>query len=230
MNATARARPDGSAAVMIFAKAPVAGQAKTRLIPAMGARGAARLSARLTWRTLETAERARIGPVQLWCAPDATHPFFAACASRLPAVLREQGGGDLGARMGRAFACALRDHRHAVLAGSDCPGLEAADFAGAQQALDECDAALVPAHDGGYVLIALRRFDASLFEAVSWGGAAVMEQTRARMRALRWRWRELPARADIDRPEDLARLPSWALAPTAAVDAAKNERMIQTIV
>lgn len=215
MGATVSQRPGGPAAVLIFAKAPVAGQAKTRLIPALGARAAARLSARLTWRTLETAARARIGPVQLWCAPDARHPFFAACASRLPAAVREQGAGDLGARMGRAFASALRDHRHAVLAGCDCPGLDAADFAGARLALEDCDAAFVPARDGGYVLIALRRFDARLFEAVSWGSAAVMEQTRERLRALRWRWRELPARADIDRPEDLAALPPGMLPSSA---------------
>src|SRR5689334_6632021 len=96
-------RPD-AVRIAIFAKAPVAGQVKTRLAPLLGLEGAARLHAQLVVRALEEATAAAVGPVELWCAPDAAHPFFADSAARFGVRLRAQGEGDLGQRMARAFA------------------------------------------------------------------------------------------------------------------------------
>src|SRR4051794_1781850 len=104
-----------SCAVLVFARAPVPGRAKTRLIPALGATGAAALAARLTRHALEAAKRAGLGPVDLWCSPDASHPFFAACARRYGVALRRQGRGDLGERMHRAFATTLARGGRALL-------------------------------------------------------------------------------------------------------------------
>jgi rSAM/selenodomain-associated transferase 1 len=191
--------------VIVFAKAPVPGAAKTRLIPALGADGAARLHERLVDRALETACAARLGPVELCCAPDRSHPFFAGCAMRFGVALTEQGTGDLGDRMHRALAAELP----AVLIGADCPAMtpdylrEAAAALAAGQ-----DVALGPAEDGGYVLIAANRIRPDAFARIGWGGPDVVEEQRARLRAIGWQWRELAPLWDVDRPEDLARIRS----------------------
>jgi rSAM/selenodomain-associated transferase 1 len=189
--------------VIVFAKAPVAGAAKTRLIPALGAAGAARLHERLIDRALATASGAGLGPVELWCAPDSTHPFFASRAARFGVSPTEQGPGDLGERMHRALAAGLP----ALLIGADCPALTPEylrDAAAALAAGD--DAVLGPAEDGGYVLVAARRIRPEVFARIRWGGSHVMEEQRARLGALGWRWSELPPLWDVDRPADLARL------------------------
>jgi hypothetical protein len=204
-------------AIAVFAKAPVAGSVKTRLVAMLGAEGAARLHERLVERALATAFEARLGPVALWCAPDTSHPFFAQCAARFGVELRRQEGADLGERMHRAFEVALERHPALLLVGSDCPTLEPRDLAAAARALDTHDAVLIPAEDGGYVLVGLTRPHASLFEGVAWGTAAVMEATRARLAAAGLRWAALPALWDVDRVEDYARLrrtlPDLALEP-----------------
>lgn len=193
--------------VIVFAKAPMPGAVKTRLVPALGAAGAAELHKRLTMHALATAVAAGIGPVELCCTPDAEHPFFAACASAHGVSLTLQGAGDLGERMERAARRALAAHRAVAIIGTDCPALTRDHLRAAAAALEEgCAAALVSAEDGGYVLIALRRADAQLFSDIPWGGADVMRITAARLDALGWRWRDLGLLWDVDRPEDLARL------------------------
>jgi hypothetical protein len=193
--------------VLVFAKAPQPGRVKTRLAPLLGERGAARLHARLAARAVRTALAARLGPVELHCAPHARHPFFASLARRQPLRLRAQGPGDLGARMHRAFTRCLREADAVLLIGADCPALRAADLRAAARALKRgADVVLAPAEDGGYALIGLRRARKPLFDGVAWGSARVMRQTRARLRRLRCRWLELRTVWDVDRPEDLARL------------------------
>src|SRR2546427_314848 len=90
--------------VMVFARAPTPGEAKTRLIPALGAAGAAALHRRLVMHCLGAATDAQLGPVELWCAPDAGDPFFRECERRFGVSLRSQGQGDLGTRMQGASA------------------------------------------------------------------------------------------------------------------------------
>jgi len=196
------------ARIMVFAKAPVPGAVKTRLIPQLGAQGAAHLHEELAQRSLGTALNAALCPVQLWCSPSVQHEFFTRCRQRYALLtLACQHGPDLGARMAQAFTQTLAHCRYAVVIGTDCPALAAADLRAALSALQEgYDAVLGPAQDGGYVLLGLRRFDATLFEDIAWGGDKVAELTRAHLRALGWRWHELATQWDVDRPEDLARL------------------------
>lgn len=189
--------------VIVFARAPVPGAAKTRLIPALGADGAARLHARLVERALATACAAGIGPVELRCAPDAAHPFFAACAARFGVASTAQGDGDLGARMHRALAAGLP----AVLVGSDCPTITPDYLGNAAKALGgDCELVFGPAEDGGYVLVAASRIRPEAFAGIPWGGPAVMAAQRSRLRALGLRWTELAPLWDVDRPDDLERL------------------------
>lgn len=198
--------PGNDVLTVVFAKAPVAGTVKTRLFPALGAQGAARLHMRLVRRAVDTAVRARCGPVELHHAPARPHAWLRALAARRGVRLRPQRGGDVGERMHHAFRRALYRHRGVVLIGSDCPELRPRDLRRAARGLADRDAVIAPAEDGGYPLIALRRCSSRLFEGIAWGGEEVMAQTRDRLAGLGWRWRELRMLWDVDRPDDLVRL------------------------
>jgi hypothetical protein len=193
---------------MVFAKAPTPGLVKTRLIPALGAHGAAKLQRQLIERTLRTAADAELGALELWCAPDPADAFFADCALRYGLSLQAQGEGDLGMRMARALAGALAHGAPGLLIGCDCPVLTPDYLRRAAAALGRGnDAVLGPVEDGGYVLIGLARAPpAQLFEGIAWGSASVMQETRARLARGKRRWQELELLWDLDRPEDLPRL------------------------
>jgi rSAM/selenodomain-associated transferase 1 len=195
------------ATLVVFAKAPQPGRVKTRLVPLLGERGAARLHARMIESTLQVAREARFARVELHCAPDARHPIFSRLARRYSVTLRVQARGDLGARMLASCKRVLRTANAVVLIGTDCPALRPADLRAAQRALrEEADAVLSPAEDGGYALIGLRRVSPRLFSRIEWGGDSVLQETRRRLRALGWRWRELRVVWDVDRPQDYRRL------------------------
>ena len=191
----------------MFARAPQPGRVKTRLAPLLGERGAARLHARLVERTLKIALNSGVGLVELHCTPTIQNRFFVRCKKQFDVSLRSQGKGDLGDRMYRAFARALRSHRLVVVIGSDCPALRPSDLRAAVRALREgADAVLSPAEDGGYSLIGLRRVSRRLFDGVAWGSRRVLEQTRRRLASLGWCWKELRTLWDVDRPAYVARL------------------------
>jgi rSAM/selenodomain-associated transferase 1 len=187
-------------AIAVLAKAPVPGFAKTRLIPAIGAHAAAVLQERLTAHAVETAIAAHVGPVTLCCAPDATHTSFRELAARFPITLAQQPDGDLGARMLAALgACGL-------VIGSDCAAFTPDHLRAASAALDEADVVLIPAEDGGYVLIGMRKPQPALFSDMAWGGPAVLAETRKRIAALKLKATELAPLWDVDTEGDLARL------------------------
>ncbi|OGA15832.1 MAG: hypothetical protein A3I63_09065 [Betaproteobacteria bacterium RIFCSPLOWO2_02_FULL_66_14] len=203
--AATASRPE--AIVIVFARAPVRGRVKTRLAAAIGAEASARLYSQLIERALATAIAADAGAVELHCAPNARHPFFQDLSARLGVSLRAQSRGNLGTRMHRALAGALRRAPLAILLGSDCPALRSADLRRAKRELASgADAVFSPAHDGGYVLVGVRRSSAALFRGIAWGSAGVMAGTRGRLRKLGWTWRELREVWDVDRAEDYARL------------------------
>lgn len=193
--------------IIIFARAPIPGQTKTRLIPALGEAGAARLHAKMIHQTLEKVTVLENVDVELWCAPDTNHHFFLSCADSFGVTLRKQLGADLGERMNSTFTTVLKDLPWAILIGTDCPELTINDLKQAITILrGDVDAVLGPATDGGYVLIGLSRPAQTLFINMPWGSSRVAELTRERLRGIKMHWRELPARNDIDRPEDLVHL------------------------
>jgi rSAM/selenodomain-associated transferase 1 len=194
-------RPEGQRLV-VMAKAPVAGAVKTRLIPALGAQGAAQLAERLLERTLDAARGFDGAALELCCARDATHAAF----RRAGVATSVQGEGDLGQRMARAFERALARSRAVVLIGTDAPALDAAYLRAAFRALESGAAVFGPALDGGYALVGLTRRAPALFERIDWGSSRVMAQTRERAREIGLALAELAPLADIDRPEDLAAL------------------------
>lgn len=202
-------------AVIIFAKAPRPGEVKTRLIPLLGAQGAASLHAKLAGHALETARAASFGRIELHCAPDTEDPYFRFCADRFGVCLQQQSSGDLGARMHFALESALATHARVLLVGSDCPALSARHLQHAERTLrDGADAVFVPCEDGGYALIGATRTDARLFDGIAWGDDSVMADTRARLQLLGWIWRELETLWDVDRPADYQRLMDSGLLDT----------------
>lgn len=207
--------------VAILARAPIPGQAKTRLIPALGAAGAAALQRWLLQRTVAMALVADVGPVTLWCAGDLRHPDFAHCRAFGSVAVRHQPEGDLGARM---LAAQRASPTGATLViGTDCPALGAAHLREAARQLAGHDAVLLPAEDGGYVLVGAAQPLPELFAGVDWGTERVMAQTRENLRAAGLRWCEPATLWDIDRPEDLDRLA--ALYPEVFADGATRGTM-----
>ena len=188
-----------------MARAPVPGQTKRRLIPAIGAKRAAALHRAMIHRAVASALASGVGPVELWCTPTTDHQVFRTVQRRSRVALRTQIGADLGTRMhGAIEACSGAT----AVIGTDCPSLEPGDLvrtAGVLRASD-ADVVIVPAMDGGYVLIAVDRPRPALFAKVEWGTRHVLAQTRERARAERLRLLELEPRRDIDRPEDLETL------------------------
>ena len=198
------------ARILFFAKAPVAGQGKTRLAPLLGAQGAADLHTACVRHTVAercNARLARLAPVILYTTPGTSHPLFAELADRHPVAVRPQHGADLGERMRNAARDCLEEAGAVLLTGTDAPALRNEELLAALQALHGgADVVMTPAEDGGYVLLGLRGDHPGLFSAMPWGGAQVAAMTRARCAAAGLQLVELPVCWDVDRPEDLERL------------------------
>ena len=194
--------------LVIFAKAPVAGFVKTRLIPALGAEGAADLARRMLRHTLIQALAVGAQAVELCMSPAPLEPAWQGVALPQAVERSEQGEGDLGARMNRAVERALAQQQGpVVLIGTDCPALSTAHIAQACRQLDQHDAVMLPAADGGYVLLGLQQSRPQLFTAMAWSTPAVAPETLRRMASLGldvWQGEELN---DIDVPSDLKYLP-----------------------
>ncbi len=192
-------------AIAIFAKAPIAGFAKTRLTPRLGPAGAAVLQESLIERAVSMACSAGTGPVSLWCAPETDHPLFCDLARRFSIALHRQTGDDLGERMRNAFHVLTRESP-ALLIGTDCVVLDAAQLIHSAQALrNGYDAVFLPVEDGGYILVGLRDSAPALFRDIPWNTRAVMAETRQRAASLGLRVAEPAILWDLDRPEDYDR-------------------------
>jgi len=192
------------ARILLFCRAPVAGQVKTRLARSIGNAAALRWHRALAEHCLKAVAPAQLAPLQLWCSPDTHDDFFSRQRARFPLTLHGQSGPDLGARMSHAFDVALGDAEYALVIGTDCPALSADYLYQALAALrDGAPAVIGPAEDGGYVMLGLRRNHHPLFEDMPWGSNAVFEKTCQRMDdgylALAPLW-------DVDVVEDLQRL------------------------
>ncbi|MCX4186523.1 TIGR04282 family arsenosugar biosynthesis glycosyltransferase [Methylophaga sp. OBS4] len=199
--------------IVIMAKAPLPGLAKTRLIPALGEDGAALLAQRMLDHTIATALAAAIGPVECCVTPDHLHPVWSARQYDAALHWSSQSDGDLGARMEDVSRRVITDGEFLLLIGTDCPGLEAQHLQLAARWLEHGVVSMIPVLDGGYCLLGLSQFDATLFSNIFWGSAVVAQQTRQRVSQLGWNMIELATLQDIDEPGDLAALPAGFMDP-----------------
>jgi hypothetical protein len=195
------------AKLIIFARAPVPGQVKTRLVPALGETGAAAFYARMARYVIARMLDSQLCDMSIDCMPDSNHVFFLGLLEQRCVELNRQTGSDLGARMAHALENALQHHDYAVLIGSDAPGLDPAYVENAIEALKSgVKLVMGPAQDGGYVLIGMNVFHGELFKAIDWGTSQVLQQTLDKARQLNLSVHQLPALWDVDTPADLEKV------------------------
>lgn len=193
--------------IVVMAKAPLPGFAKTRLIPALGEAGAARLAARMLAYTLQQAMAAGCADVELCVTPDLADAAWAGWQPPPGVHVVPQGEGDLGERLARAAARALAQGFAPLLIGTDCPELDARRLRDAATALPSTDVVIHGTRDGGYALIGLARGEDSVFTDIDWSTERVFAQTLHRVRAAGLHALLRPTLHDIDEPEDLFHLP-----------------------
>lgn len=192
---------------LVFAKAPIPGFAKTRLIPALGAEGAALLAREMLWRTLSEALAADIGHVILACEPAITDPDWQDVKIPGGVETLPQAAGDLGARLSQLTSEVLKRYRQVLVIGTDCPALDAVRLQQAARALTRNDLVMNPACDGGYVLLGMKQPLSALFESIPWSSALVAERTLNRCSELSLQVEVLETLRDIDEAADLSELP-----------------------
>lgn len=190
--------------LIIFAKAPVAGKVKTRLLGKITEQQAANLHKLMLGHAVEMLLASRLAPVSLYCHPDTSHELFQSYGRR-GVRLEQQSGEDLGTRMSRAFETTLAQARSVVLIGSDSPAMDEHYLSTAFRKLMNHEIVIGPAEDGGYVLVGQSDLNAQMFRGISWGGADVMANTRKLLREGGSNWSELDTLWDVDRPSDLER-------------------------
>lgn len=206
--------PSASAALVLFAKAPIAGLVKTRLCPPLTPDEAASLHGSLVLDAVERTRHAaklagakpRTGALDRFvaCLPSPAHVFFQILAEREGLKLVAQIGEHLGARMDRCFRTLFDlGYRRVLLSGTDIPLLPASSYVQALSMLAEHDVVLGPSFDGGYYLIGLTRPAAELFADMPWSTDRVLALTLEKTRALGFTTALLPPCRDVDTVDDL---------------------------
>jgi rSAM/selenodomain-associated transferase 1 len=199
---------EGNAHFMLFIRFPAAGAAKTRLIPALGAEGAATLHRRMAEVSIDLIRRQMqrdAADSTIWITGGRERAFQDWLGSDLE--YREQPDGDLGDRLQYAFEDAFERGAACVFAlGGDVPSLSDSILQQARSALQESDVVLGPAADGGYYLIGMKRFHPELFTGIEWGGEYVYAQTCNAIGECDLQVETLQTLDDIDRPDDLESL------------------------
>jgi len=191
--------------ILIFSKAPVVGQVNTRLVPYITAEQAANLHEELAHDRLKMCTSADLCDVQLWCSPDTEHQFFSDCRQRYGVQLHSQSGNDLGERISGALKVLLGQYKKIIIIGTDAPALEIDSIDSSINELEHSDIVLVPAEDGGYVLIGASKHHQDLLIDVPWGSESVLANTVRNIKRLGLEYSLLGKCWDVDRPEDLER-------------------------
>ncbi|MDC3332608.1 TIGR04282 family arsenosugar biosynthesis glycosyltransferase [bacterium] len=189
-----------NALLAVFAKAPEPGKVKTRLQPSFSPQQSAELHRRLVVHTLKQLSLTDSATVELWVSPE--HEYW----QQFAYSKYVQQGDDLGARLKFAVKHMFTRSNKAIVVGTDCPYLDSACIDRVVAALDHYDAVIVPANDGGYVLLGLSTCYLEVFDGISWGGSNVYEQTVKNLEQLGAAWQSLLPLSDIDRPEDVTQL------------------------
>ena len=191
--------------LLVFTKEPILGEVKTRLQPTYSTEQSLKLHKKLVIDTLTSVCNASVMDVELCCTPHRNSLFFLKCENDFSVMLSDQQGSDLGERMAFAMSVALQIYEKVIIVGTDCPDINQEYINDAILALDDVDAVIGPASDGGYVLLGLRKFSPDLFNNIDWSSDKVLSQTQKVLNDLSWSYKELGIMHDLDRPEDLNR-------------------------
>lgn len=189
--------------IIIFAKAPKPGYAKTRLIPALGEQGAAALARQMLLRTMQEALEADIGTVELCVTPSIDDAAWHEIEVPPGIAISEQCDGDLGARMARVAHRGIAQGESVILIGTDCVEISASLLREAARSLLDHDTVIHCTMDGGYALLGLNKFNHFLFGSMPWSTDAVASNTLSRIGQLGWSVRVGQMLHDVDEPQDL---------------------------
>ncbi|MDH5230819.1 MAG: TIGR04282 family arsenosugar biosynthesis glycosyltransferase [Gammaproteobacteria bacterium] len=192
-------------AIIVFAKAPIAGYSKTRLIPFIGADAASKLQEQFIQRTLKTVCSDRDWTVYLFTTPHSEFPVFQEWSTQAGLLFRQQITGDLGQRMANAFAQIKQCHDRVIIIGTDCPDLNVAALHQGFACLDHDDVVIFPAEDGGYVGLGLKSLMPGIFRNIDWSTEKVLQQTMERIKQVGATWHLMPELWDVDNYEDYKR-------------------------
>jgi uncharacterized protein len=212
---------------VIFAKAPIPGQVKTRLCPPLTPDEAATLHGSFV---LDMLERTKLATTTLKlpcdrylaCAPSSTHVFFKIMEERHGVKVIDQVGDDLGARMNQVCESMFaRGYSRVVMIGTDVPTIPLNHFGQAQDQLEHHDLVLGPALDGGYYLIGLKRKSPELFMGIPWSTSQVLKLTQDKAATIGLKTALLEPWRDVDTLSDLQALIEANIADSKKP---KNER------
>ncbi len=193
--------------VVVFAKPPIAGQAKTRLIPAVGPQGSVKLASAFladAWEMLGRTGAARV--------VGTTKRSRKALGLTRNDALWMQGDGDLGQRMERILRRSCGLGPWGIIIGADSPALTSDTVQRAMAALEHVDAVLVPSDDGGYALLGMRTVPAGILDGLPWSTDHTLNATVARFTERGLTVRLVGGTFDVDTPSDLVALRDWLAA------------------
>ena len=218
-------------ALVIFAKAPIPGQVKTRLCPPLTPDEAATLHGSFVLDTLERTKIA-VGKLKLRmdrylaCAPSSAHVFFKIMEERHGVKLIDQVGDDLGARMHQAVEMMFSlGYRRTLIIGTDAPTLPLEYLRQALTSLENHDLALGPAFDGGYYLIGMSKPIPELFSDIPWSTDQVLRLTQEKAAGLGLTTALIQPWRDVDTLADLRTLIETC---NAEAKRPKNDRMLSS--
>lgn len=194
-----------STLLIVFAKAPLPGQVKTRLIPSYGEAGAANIHEQLVRCVLNQATTVPAIDIELHVALGQKHPFFWQLRRQYGLTLKSQVDGDLGKKMLMAIRHGLKTYQHVLIVGTDWAAFDVNTVQQATAALHQHDYVFVPAEDGGYVLIGARKDNIAPFRGITWGQPQVMQQTERALRRQQLSYHCLATSWDVDHAEDVQR-------------------------
>ena len=195
-------KPASQQLLIIFAKAPIKAQCKTRLIPLLGETAATEFYKTLLQHGLHTASQLDNIDIALHVTPHTQHPFLQQLAAHYHTALQQQQGKDLGERMYHAMQQSLQHYQRVVLIGSDCPGITADYIEQAFTTLQHSDLVIGPATDGGYVLIGGQRISPDIFADTQWSSDQVLTQCLRNIDHAAYSHQCLSPLQDIDTPKD----------------------------
>ncbi|MBU0484559.1 MAG: TIGR04282 family arsenosugar biosynthesis glycosyltransferase [Proteobacteria bacterium] len=190
--------------IIIFTRYPKPGASKTRLIPALGAEGAANLQKQMTEQIIRQARltgQHRQAELEVRFTGASKAEIYSWLPAEIPCL--PQGKGDLGDRLARAFMASFTSADKTITVGADCPALTHKIITKALDHLTNFDLVLGPAHDGGYYLIGLKDYQPELFNSIPWGTEEVLTITIARAKKKGLSIFQLETLFDVDRPEDI---------------------------
>jgi rSAM/selenodomain-associated transferase 1 len=183
--------------LVIYAKNPLPGKVKTRLAQGSNRRFASQAYLALLRHTVN--QLAQQDNVVLAASPNTRHGSIRCLCKQHRITLKPQARGNLGQRMAKTIRQGLKQHAAVAIVGTDCPSITRHTLKIVKQQLAGSNThCVIPANDGGYVLIASKQYEPVLFQSIAWSTAKVMRQTQRQARRLGHHLPATPAMTDID--------------------------------